>query len=436
MLCFRRGARLLAAAAVCMAVPAWGQPALSTIQDILYRADGTRFSGTMFIRWNSFQAGDTSNIATANLAVKIVNGVLKVALVPTTTATPGAQYNITYNSGGRDQFTEVWAVPPASSVRKVSDVRISSGTVIGGSPVTTASQISDVVGLANALAVRPTEGPGFSINRTAVINTMGQIDGSVGSPSDCVHVDGGSGPCGGSSSNGLGPLFSDAETPGGLINGINGAFTLARAPSPTASLSLSLNGLELAQGIDYTLGGSTITFNGAVPQSGDILLGSYRYANPTNPLGSLTAAQVVCSVAGGSTSTTALAPLGLCTIPGGFLQTGDRVEVQFHFGHSGTGTPFVGQLNWGSAVIVSRTTAATESAIAGHASFGILTSGQSWDTQSWGSSLSLANGVGTAAADLSQNLTITLNGAMTGTTTDTLTLLNLTVIRYPAQSNQ
>ena len=48
---------------------AQAQPALTTIQDILYRADGTRFSGTMYITWSSFLAGDTSNIATANLTV-------------------------------------------------------------------------------------------------------------------------------------------------------------------------------------------------------------------------------------------------------------------------------------------------------------------------------------------------------------------------------
>ena len=42
------------------------QPALTTIQDVLYRADGTRFSGTVYIHYNSFLAGDTSNIATAS----------------------------------------------------------------------------------------------------------------------------------------------------------------------------------------------------------------------------------------------------------------------------------------------------------------------------------------------------------------------------------
>jgi len=114
----KRSVLLLAAAGF-----AYGQPALTTIQDILYRADGTRFSGTMFIHWNSFLAGDTSNIATANLTVPIVNGVLSVKLVPTTTASAGAQYTITYASGGVNRFTEVWAVPPSTPRLRVRDVR-------------------------------------------------------------------------------------------------------------------------------------------------------------------------------------------------------------------------------------------------------------------------------------------------------------------------
>ena len=44
MLSFRRPALLVIAAAGM----ALGQPALTTIQDILYRADGTRFNGTDF----------------------------------------------------------------------------------------------------------------------------------------------------------------------------------------------------------------------------------------------------------------------------------------------------------------------------------------------------------------------------------------------------
>src|ERR1700687_5572995 len=141
MAIFRRLLVLLVAAGL-----GYAQPALTTIQDILYRADGTRFSGTMFINWSSFLAGDTSNIATANLRMPIVNGVLSVKLVPTTTASAGAQYNVTYASGGVNQFTEVWAVPPSGSKLRVRDVRLSSGTVIGPAPSTAPIQIGDVTG--------------------------------------------------------------------------------------------------------------------------------------------------------------------------------------------------------------------------------------------------------------------------------------------------
>src|SRR5690242_16562136 len=156
MLSFRKPPIMLLAAAAMAA----GQPALTTIQDILYRADGTRFNGTLFIAYNSFQAGDTSNIATANLTLPITNGVLRVQLVPTTTASAGAQYNVTYNSQGINQFTQVWAVPPSTVPLRVRDILVSQGTVVGPPPVTSPVQISDVVGLSNALALTPQKGVG------------------------------------------------------------------------------------------------------------------------------------------------------------------------------------------------------------------------------------------------------------------------------------
>src|SRR5512143_1125713 len=198
MLSWRRLA-LLAAGAMGIAA---GQPALTTVQDVLYRADGTRFSGTMFIRYSSFLAGDTSNIATANLTLPIVNGTLRVRLVPTTTASAGAQYNVTYNSQGINQFTEIWAVPPSTLSLRVRDVRIATGTVIGPPPVIAPVQISDVTGLANELAVRPMKGVGLGVGRAAVINQAGQIDAATGNLGDCVRVDGSSGTCGGAGGGG------------------------------------------------------------------------------------------------------------------------------------------------------------------------------------------------------------------------------------------
>jgi hypothetical protein len=88
-------------------------------------------------------------------------------------------------------------------------------------------------------------------------------------------VDGTSAPCGGGGS----ATFVDSETPGGPVNGGNVSFTLANAPIPAASLNLFLNGLLQDQGLDYTLAANLITFaSGAAPQTGDILVASYRLA--------------------------------------------------------------------------------------------------------------------------------------------------------------
>ncbi len=314
------------------------QPALTTIQDTLYRADGTRFSGTMFITYSSFQAGDTSNIATSNLTLAIVNGRLSVRLAPTTTASAGAQYNILYNSNGVNQFTQVWAVPPSNVTLRIRDVLVSTGTVVGPLPVTSPVQISDVVGLENALALTSTKGVGFALGRTAVINSAGQIDAAAGNLSDCVRVDGSSGPCG-SSGGGVLPSFSDGEVPAGSVNGANTAFTLAFAPSPAASLELYLNGLRLEAGTDYQISGNALTFlTVSTPQTGDLLLANYRYANPSNPLSTLASPQVVCSSVGAADfSGTTQISLGTCTILGWAAgHTGDRIEVRYQYSHVGS----------------------------------------------------------------------------------------------------
>ncbi|MDP9112716.1 MAG: hypothetical protein M3O20_03430 [Acidobacteriota bacterium] len=418
---------------------AQAQPALTKIQDILYRADGTRFSGTMFIAWSSFLAGDTSSIATANLTVPVINGVLRVQLVPTTTASAGAQYNVTYQSGGVNQFTEVWAVPPSAPALRVRDVRLSSGVIVGPASSTAPIQIGDVTGLSNALAVRPTDGAGFSIGRTAIINASGQIDAAAGNLGDCMHVDGSSGACGTGTSSGSGgilPLYSDAETPAGSVNGVNAAFTLAFAPAPATSLIIFRNGLLQTHSFDYSLSGNVVTFlAGSLPQTGDELIASYRYANPNNILGTLTAAQVICSGPGATTSAIVSTSLGSCTIPAGLLTAGDRIEVQFYYRHTGTATAFTAEFHWGSTTILSRTSLASELALTGHASLGVLSSGQSWDSQSWGNIFALTNAIGLATENTALSLTLTFPVHMAATTSDTITLSNFTVIRYPAQTN-
>jgi hypothetical protein len=426
--------RLTAIAAVVTGTAA-GQPALTSIQDVLYRADGTRFTGTMTVAYQSFAGGDTSNIATANLTLQIVNGSLRTRLVPTTNASAGAQYNITYNSAGISQFTEVWAVPPSTNNLRVRDVRISTGSVIGPPPVISPVQIGDVIGLANELEVRPMHGVGYTLGRTAVINNSGQIDAAAGSLSDCVHVDGSSGPCGGGG-GGVGGAFADGETPSGTINSSNTSFVLAHAPDPASSLTIYRNGLRLASGVDYTLSASTITFFlAATPQTGDQLLSNYRYADPGNPLGTLTGSQVVCSSVGGTTSAATVTQLASCTIPAGGLGSGDRIEVRFQMAHTGTAVGFSGEVRIGSTTVVARSAAASESRLTGETDFSIYGTSQLWDSQTWGTALAVASTTGISTEDTSQALTVSFRGQMATTTTDGVSLRNFTVIRYPSQVN-
>jgi hypothetical protein len=135
--------------------------------------------------------------------------------------------------------------------------------------------MSDVQGLQAALNVRPVQGAGFAASRTAVINVSGAVDGAVGNLTDCMHVDGTSGACGTGSVGST--VFVDAETPGGTLDGVNTAFTLANPPNPSTSLTLYRNGLRLSQNVDYTIATSSITFlANAVPRPTDILLADYR----------------------------------------------------------------------------------------------------------------------------------------------------------------
>ncbi len=71
-------------------------------------------------------------------------------------------------------------------------------------------------------------------------------------------------------------LFSDGETPSGVVDGANSIFTLAHAPSPASSLQL-YNGIILSPGgTDYTLTGNQIS-TVSPPSAGSVLKAWYRY---------------------------------------------------------------------------------------------------------------------------------------------------------------
>ncbi len=432
---FRRG--MLMAALAATVGTGWAQPALTTIQDTLFKADGTRYSGALTIRWTSFQSGDSVPIATQQVNLQVVNGSLKVKLVPTTTASAGANYQVTYASQGKLQFSETWAVPPSPTALRLRDVRVSTGAVVGPPAVTSPIFISDVSGLSNELSARPQRGAGYGPSRAAVINFGGQIDAATGNPGDCIRVDGSAGPCGeGGGGGGSSPSFVDGEIPTGLLNGSNLQFTLNNTPSPQASLQLYRNGIRLSSGVDFTLNSRTISFfYAATPQSGDALTVAYRYADPANPFSSFAPPQVICSSNGTSSSSTTLLRLGSCTIPAGILHSGDRISVVYQYSHTGNTSGIGGQISWGSTPIFSRTTVAGESQLGGRIEFGLDGAGASWSTQDWGAISPLASSMGSAGDNYSVATTVDFQAQVLSGGSDAVALRHFTVLRYPAQSN-
>lgn len=494
---------------VLLSMRAHCQPALTTIQDVLYKADGSPFQGFLTIQWKSFDAADTSKIGTQNVRLRVIHGLLYVRLVPTTNASPGTYYEVVYNSEGRNQFTETWAVPPTANTLRVRDVRASStGTGGGAAPL----EIADIPGLPAELEVRPVRGPGFAPSRAAIINSFGAIEGATGSLSDCVRVDGSSGPCGGAGGGtGASATFVDSDSPQGALNGTNAEFLLAQEPNPGSSLLLWRNGVLQKQGVDYSLNSRTATFlAGNVPQAGDILQASYRTSGSgaigattafvdaetpsgtangvntaflltetPNPPSSLflyrngllqlpgtdftlsanqitflpeaipqsgdvlvaayrmytlggTSGQVLCSGPGTATTATTLASLGNCTIPGDVLRTGDRVEIHFDYEHIGAASGFQFAVRWGATVLAARTGVAADELATGKAGASIHGAGTQWSSQSWTSTQTAVFGLGKGTESPAAPIVVDFLGAVASAGGDSVSLRNLSVVRYPA----
>lgn len=258
---------------------AFAAPPLTTIQDELFKADGSPFEGLVMVTWQTFEASDTSNIPTNTMAAQVVGGTLYLKLVPTTTSPTAAYYSVRYVADGAVQFTELWSVPPSAEPMRVRDVRIVWPPSVGGVAAPAEDiEIGDVVGLTEALDVRTVKGINYLPSRAAVISATGELEAASGSLTDCLRVDGTSGACG---TGGTAIGFVDAEVPSGTIDGVNTTFSLSEAPSPPTSLRVYRNGILLFEGVDYSLSGDTVTFyQSAKPFNGDGLRASFRTDSP------------------------------------------------------------------------------------------------------------------------------------------------------------
>jgi len=278
--------------------------------------------------------------------------------------------------------------------------------------------------------VRPLEGPDYAA-RVALIDPNGALEAITGNASDCIHVDGSAGPCG-TASGTTSPSFTDGETPGGALDGVNMSFTTSVAPAPPTSLALYRNGVMQKAGQDYNLTGNTMQFVAAsTPQPGDTLQAYYRVAATGTP-GGIPGPQVLCSGSGSATSSTTLSSLGTCTIAAGTVSPGDRVKISFDYSHEGTLTAFTFAVNWGNTVLTQRSGAAADAAISGWAQAGANASYCQLSVQSWGSVLSFAASVLDGHDSLSFPIVLNFQAEMAAPTTDTVTLRNFTVVRDPS----
>ena len=223
------------------------------------------------------------------------------------------------------------------------------GTGSGSTGNDTSSPIpeSQVTGLIADLGARPIKGPALAAGRTAIVDASGLIESATGNATDCMHVDGSSGPCGGGT-----PTFVDGDLPSGIVDGNNATFALTAVPAPATSLSLYRNGVLQKLSLDYTATGNSIQFvAAATPQPGDTLLASYRTADSsgavTSTFSGYSTPQVLCSGAGATINSATLTSLGACTIPAGLLSQGDRVEIRFDYSHGGTAGGFSIETHWG-----------------------------------------------------------------------------------------
>jgi hypothetical protein len=139
----------------------WGQgPALTTVTDTIYRADGSPAAGTVLISWPSFETAGGDSIAAGNLSVTIGTlGAFAVQLAPNSGAIPaGTYYLAIFQLDDGTVRKEYWAVP-STSPSTIANVLTTPGTGLENLAATKRYVDQEVAGLALDSSVVHLAGP-------------------------------------------------------------------------------------------------------------------------------------------------------------------------------------------------------------------------------------------------------------------------------------
>ena len=138
------------------AVPSLPQtPALTTVSDTVFRADGNPASGTLLISWPAFTTADNHGVAAGTTSVALAaNGTFSVQLASNSGGTPSVVYTVVYQLTDGTVKTESWSVG-TTSPETITQVRTLVGLSFGSAQFATQSYVNSV--LANVVHLSGTE---------------------------------------------------------------------------------------------------------------------------------------------------------------------------------------------------------------------------------------------------------------------------------------
>lgn len=100
-------------------------PAVTTVSDTLFTADGRTVNGRAVIKWDAFTAADGDTIAAGSLAAAITDGRIAVSLEENAGAVPsGTSYRVEFHLDDGSRWVETWVVPASSDPVTVTQVRV------------------------------------------------------------------------------------------------------------------------------------------------------------------------------------------------------------------------------------------------------------------------------------------------------------------------
>jgi hypothetical protein len=159
------------------------QVATTTVQDTVYRADGTPASGTVLISWSAFTTAAGSSVAAGTTSVNLgPGGALTVALAPNAGATPmGTYYTAVFHLNDGTTTTEYWVLPVTPAGGAAAKLAAIQNQVLPTSvAMQTVSKTYVDTAIANAQAGLPT------VSSTYVLKTGDTMSGPLVLPGDPV----------------------------------------------------------------------------------------------------------------------------------------------------------------------------------------------------------------------------------------------------------